>query len=241
MHVLAISKPQLSSNAHQLEVFQVGTRAGMLFAALAGALAITAEIRYGTIRPTFLIEPRRSPVIAAKLMPGGAGLSLAGNAHKLSIAFARPPRTGRAPRAARHHHCGRRDRVSRPAHPKQARDSRSRTPRPGTDEATSRSRRRRSDEVRAVRLRGRRVSVAPRTRPQAPGPPPAWIESNAQSRWLAYGSYCWNAPARRRAGLARRCVRTWCRHSRVPTFAQSSCHSAGLSGFILGFYRGVRT
>jgi ABC-type transport system involved in multi-copper enzyme maturation permease subunit len=75
MHVLAISKPQLSGNAHQLEVFQVGTRAGMLFAALAGALAITAEIRYGTIRPTFLIEPRRSPVIAAKLAIGGiAGL-----------------------------------------------------------------------------------------------------------------------------------------------------------------------
>src|SRR5262249_32844340 len=55
LHVLAISKPHLSSNAQQLEVFQVGTRAGMLFAALAGALAITAEIRYGTIRPTFLV------------------------------------------------------------------------------------------------------------------------------------------------------------------------------------------
>jgi ABC-2 type transport system permease protein len=67
LHVLAISKPQLSTNAHQLEVFQVGTRAGMLFAALAGALAITAEIRYGTIRPTFLVEPRRGRVLAAKL------------------------------------------------------------------------------------------------------------------------------------------------------------------------------
>jgi ABC-type transport system involved in multi-copper enzyme maturation permease subunit len=75
MHVFAISKAQLSTNAHQLEVFQVGTRAGMIFAALAGALAITAEIHYGTIRPTFLIEPRRSPVIAAKLAIAGiAGL-----------------------------------------------------------------------------------------------------------------------------------------------------------------------
>jgi ABC-2 type transport system permease protein len=67
MHVLALSAHDLSTNAHQLEVFQVGTRAGMLFAGLAGAIAITAEIRYGTIRPTFLVNPRRSPVIAAKL------------------------------------------------------------------------------------------------------------------------------------------------------------------------------
>jgi ABC-2 type transport system permease protein len=67
MHVLALSADQLSTRAHQLEVFQVGTRAGMLFAGLAGAIAITAEIRYGTIRPTFLVSPSRGPVIAAKL------------------------------------------------------------------------------------------------------------------------------------------------------------------------------
>jgi ABC-2 type transport system permease protein len=71
MHVIAISPARLSTNAHQLSVFDVGTRAGMIFAALAGALAITAEIRHGTIRPTFLVEPRRSPVIAAKLVVGG--------------------------------------------------------------------------------------------------------------------------------------------------------------------------
>jgi ABC-type transport system involved in multi-copper enzyme maturation permease subunit len=67
MHVLALSKADFSTNTHQLEVFQVGTRAGMLFAGLVGAIAITAEIRYGTIRPTFLVTPRRGPVIAAKL------------------------------------------------------------------------------------------------------------------------------------------------------------------------------
>ncbi|MGZ4412547.1 MAG: ABC transporter permease [Gaiellaceae bacterium] len=67
MHVLALGATQLSTRAHQLEVFQVGTRAGMLFAGLVGAVAITAEIRYGTIRPTFLVTPRRGPVIAAKL------------------------------------------------------------------------------------------------------------------------------------------------------------------------------
>jgi ABC-2 type transport system permease protein len=67
MHVLALSADDLSTRTHQLQVFQVGTRAGMLFAGLAGAIAITAEIRYGTIRPTFLVTPRRGPVIAAKL------------------------------------------------------------------------------------------------------------------------------------------------------------------------------
>jgi ABC-type transport system involved in multi-copper enzyme maturation permease subunit len=70
MHVLALGADDLSTRIRQLEVFQVGSRAGMLFAGLAGAIAITAEIRYGTIRPTFLITPRRAPVLAAKLAIG---------------------------------------------------------------------------------------------------------------------------------------------------------------------------
>ena len=71
MHVLALGTEQLSTRADQLSVFQVGTRAGMLFAGLVGAIAITAEFRYGTIRPTFLVTPRRGPVIAAKLAVSG--------------------------------------------------------------------------------------------------------------------------------------------------------------------------
>jgi hypothetical protein len=67
MHVLALGADDLATRTRQLEVFQVGTRAGMLFAGLAGAIAITAELRYGTIRPTFLVTPRRSPVLAAKV------------------------------------------------------------------------------------------------------------------------------------------------------------------------------
>jgi ABC-2 type transport system permease protein len=67
MHAVALGADQLSTRTHQLEVFQVGSRAGMLFAGLAGAIAVTAELRYGTIRPTFLVTPRRSPVLAAKL------------------------------------------------------------------------------------------------------------------------------------------------------------------------------
>jgi len=67
LHVLAPSASSLASRNHQLQVFEVGTRIGMLFAALVGAMAITAEIRHGTIRPTFLVTPRRGPVLAAKL------------------------------------------------------------------------------------------------------------------------------------------------------------------------------
>jgi ABC-type transport system involved in multi-copper enzyme maturation permease subunit len=70
MHVVGLGADDLSTRTRQLDVFQVGTRAGMLFAGLAGAIAITAEIRYGTIRPTFLVTPRRSPVLAAKLAIG---------------------------------------------------------------------------------------------------------------------------------------------------------------------------
>lgn len=70
LHVLAPSPSSLTSRNHQLQVFEVGTRIGMLFAALVGAMAITAEIRFGTIRPTFLITPRRGPVLAAKLAVG---------------------------------------------------------------------------------------------------------------------------------------------------------------------------
>jgi ABC-2 type transport system permease protein len=71
MHVVALDAGQLATRARQLEVFQVGSKAGMLFAGLAGAIAVTAEIRYGTIRPTFLVTPRRGPVVAAKLAVGG--------------------------------------------------------------------------------------------------------------------------------------------------------------------------
>jgi ABC-2 type transport system permease protein len=67
LHVFAPSASDLASRRHQFEVFEVGTRVGMLFAGLVGALAITAEIRFGTIRPTFLVTPRRGPVLAAKL------------------------------------------------------------------------------------------------------------------------------------------------------------------------------
>ena len=73
MHVLAPAPESLATREQQMKVFEVGTIIGMLFGALAGANAIAAEFRYGTIRPTFLVTPRRWPVLAAKLV--GAALT----------------------------------------------------------------------------------------------------------------------------------------------------------------------
>jgi ABC-2 type transport system permease protein len=56
-----------------------GEKLGALFAGLLGAMSITSEFRHGTIRPTFLVAPRRGRVVAAKLMAStlfGAGFGL---------------------------------------------------------------------------------------------------------------------------------------------------------------------
>jgi ABC-type transport system involved in multi-copper enzyme maturation permease subunit len=42
----------------------------VFFVTVAGALLVTSEFRYGTIRPTLLFEPRRRIVLAAKLIAG---------------------------------------------------------------------------------------------------------------------------------------------------------------------------
>ncbi len=36
-----------------------------------------------------------------------------------------------------------------------------------------------------------RPTTPPPKPPNAGGPPPAWVETQANSAWLAYGSYCW--------------------------------------------------
>jgi uncharacterized membrane protein YidH (DUF202 family) len=48
-----------------------GGTIGVFFATLTGVLAVTAEFRYGTIRPTLLFEPRRRVVLAAKVAAAG--------------------------------------------------------------------------------------------------------------------------------------------------------------------------
>jgi ABC-type transport system involved in multi-copper enzyme maturation permease subunit len=71
LHGLTLPLDRLASASDQVEVFRFGPVLGALFAGLVGALSITGEIRHGTIRPTFLITPRRGRVIAAKIAAGG--------------------------------------------------------------------------------------------------------------------------------------------------------------------------
>jgi ABC-2 type transport system permease protein len=70
LHGLALPAARLESASDQVEVFRFGSRLGALFAGLVGAMSITGEIRHGTIRPTFLITPRRGRVVAAKVVTG---------------------------------------------------------------------------------------------------------------------------------------------------------------------------
>ena len=57
----------LRSPNNQLTILGRGELLGALFAGLVGALSVTAEIRHGTIRPTFLVSPRRARVVWAKV------------------------------------------------------------------------------------------------------------------------------------------------------------------------------
>ena len=66
LHVFTLNAADLSQATNQPKVFGWGTTIGALFAALAGAIGITAEFRHGTIRPTMLANPDRTRVIAAK-------------------------------------------------------------------------------------------------------------------------------------------------------------------------------
>jgi ABC-2 type transport system permease protein len=83
LHSLGLPAKDLAGTDRQLMVLGRGEFLGVLFAALIGALSVTAEIRHGTIRPTFLITPRRIRVVAAKVEGGlliGAGVGLVAGA-----------------------------------------------------------------------------------------------------------------------------------------------------------------
>src|SRR6478735_11367735 len=58
---------ELSTHDNQHALLSAGTSAS-LFAALIGVMAITSEFRHGTIRPTFVVTPRRTRVLAAKVV-----------------------------------------------------------------------------------------------------------------------------------------------------------------------------
>lgn len=83
LHSFGLAAENVGSTSEQLMVFARGEFLAALFAALLGALSITSEIRHGTIRPTFLVNPRRGRVVAAKVCVTtliGAGFGLAASA-----------------------------------------------------------------------------------------------------------------------------------------------------------------
>jgi ABC-2 type transport system permease protein len=79
LHSFGLPAQDLGGAHLQLMVLGRGEFLGVLFAALLGAMSITAEIRHGTIRPTFLVSPRRGRVVAAKVLASiviGTGFGL---------------------------------------------------------------------------------------------------------------------------------------------------------------------
>ncbi len=67
VHGLGLGAENFDSTSKQLTIlFGWGEVFGAMFAGLFGAMSMTGEIRYGTIRPTFLVNPVRSQVVAAK-------------------------------------------------------------------------------------------------------------------------------------------------------------------------------
>lgn len=82
LHSLGLAAERLDRTDLQLMVLGRGEFLAALFGGLLGALSITSEIRYGTIRPTLLVSPWRHRVVAAKVWVSilvGAGFGLAGS------------------------------------------------------------------------------------------------------------------------------------------------------------------
>jgi ABC-2 type transport system permease protein len=91
LHGFGLPAEQLADPSRQMMVLELGELLGVLFAALLGALSITAEVRHGTIRPTFLVTPRRGHVVVAKVSVSvaiGAAFGLVGGAVAVAVGTA---------------------------------------------------------------------------------------------------------------------------------------------------------
>lgn len=86
LHSFGLSAATLRVPKNQPKVYGWGTAIGALFAALLGGLSVTAEFRTGTIRPTLLITPNRTIVIAAKAGAAAVGGLLIGLAAEALVA-----------------------------------------------------------------------------------------------------------------------------------------------------------
>ncbi|MCU1360808.1 MAG: hypothetical protein JWN99_2097 [Ilumatobacteraceae bacterium] len=68
LHGFGLAADDFATRSKQLSMlFGWAGVFGSLFAGLLGAMSITGEIRYGTIRPTLLMTPRRRDVVIAKI------------------------------------------------------------------------------------------------------------------------------------------------------------------------------
>lgn len=70
--------PQLPPETIAPVVYSAVTAVGYVFPLILGTLAVTSEVRYQTLTPTFLAQPRRGRVLAAKLMVLGVTGALFG-------------------------------------------------------------------------------------------------------------------------------------------------------------------
>lgn len=71
---MVLSQPaeQISRGIHHQQFYFVTSIAVMAFAAVLGVRSFTDDFRYGSVVPTFLLEPRRGRVLAAKAMTAAA-------------------------------------------------------------------------------------------------------------------------------------------------------------------------
>ncbi len=80
--------PQLPADSLPPIVYSTATAVGYVIPVILGALAVTGEVRYQTLTPTFLAQPRRGLVIGAKvvvLAVAGALFGVAGAAASVGV------------------------------------------------------------------------------------------------------------------------------------------------------------